>query len=137
MSRTYRFTPEANEGQSARWNRRHFERQGWTTSRREELAFRCRQCKLMVWPPASGGRHRNHCPYCLISRHVDGTTPGDRASTCGGTMAPKGTFTRPNGEHVLVHRCLTCVFERHNRVASDDDFHLVLSLPRLKRRVPK
>jgi hypothetical protein len=44
-------------------------------------------------------------------------------------MAPIGAFTRPKGEHVIVHRCLACGFERHNRIAADDDFDLVLRLP--------
>ena len=52
-------------------------------------------------------------------------------------MAPVGAFTRPNGEHVIVHRCLTCGFERHNRIAADDDFELVLALPLVKPRRPK
>jgi hypothetical protein len=60
---------------------------------------------------------------------VDDKTPGDRASACGGSMAPIGAFTRPNGEHVLVHQCLTCGFERYNRIAADDDFALVEALP--------
>ena len=44
-------------------------------------------------------------------------------------MEPIGAFTRPKGEHVIVHHCLTCGFERHNRIAGDDDFELVLKLP--------
>ena len=76
-----------------------------------------------------GGKHRNHCPYCLYSRHVDGRASGDRAGACGGLMAPVGAFVRPKGEHVVVHRCLGCGFERYNRIAADDDFALVLSLP--------
>ena len=96
--------------------------------------FRCRNCKLIVGPLHSGGHHRNHCPYCLWSRHVDGKTPGDRASVCGGAMAPIGTFTRPKGEWVLLHRCLSCGFERHNRVAGDDLFDLVMALPRVNAR---
>ena len=83
----------------------------------------------MVGPVPYGGRHRNHCPYCLYSRHVDGRIPGDRAGDCGGAMAPTGAFVRPKGEHVVVHRCLVCGFERYNRIAADDDFDLVLSLP--------
>lgn len=81
-----------------------------------------------------GGKHRNHCPYCLYSRHVDGGVPGDRASTCRSSMEPIGAFERRNGEHVVVHRCLACRFERHNRIASDDDFALVMSLPDIERR---
>ncbi len=80
-------------------------------------------------PLPSGGHNRNHCPYCLYSRHVDAERSGDRASTCLGPMAPIGAFQRPNGEHVLVHRCERCGFERFNRIQADDDFDLVLSLP--------
>ncbi len=77
---------------------------------------------------------RNHCPFCLYSRHVDESTPGDRASDCNSSMAPVGAFTRPKGEHVIVHRCLGCGFERYCRIAADDDFDLVLSLPEVEAR---
>lgn len=55
-------------------------------------------------------------------------------STCGESMEPIGYFQRPNGEHVIVHRCFGCEFERFNRIAADDDFELVLSLPELSPR---
>jgi hypothetical protein len=100
-----------------------------TPRRHREKPFRCTHCKAMVGPLPSGGKHRNHCPYCLHSRHVDGRVPGDRASTCFGSMAPVGAFARRNGEHVIVHRCLSCRFERYNRIAADDYFELVLTLP--------
>lgn len=96
--------------------------------------FRCTHCRNMVGDLPSGGRNRNHCPICLYSRHVDERTPGDRASACGGAMAPAGAFTRPKGEHVIVHRCLGCGFERYCRIAADDDFDLVLSLPVVEPR---
>lgn len=96
--------------------------------------FRCRHCRTFVGLLPSGGRHRNHCPHCLYSRHVDGRRPGDRASDCGGSMEPRGAFRRRNGEHVLVHRCLSCGFERYNRIAADDDFVLVLRLPAVEPR---
>jgi hypothetical protein len=102
--------------------------------------FRCRHCRLIVGPAPWGGPnggHRNHCPYCLHSRHVDGKTPGDRASACGASMAPVGVFARGKGEHVIVHRCLGCGFERHCRVAADDDFEAMLALPAVKPRVKK
>lgn len=92
-------------------------------------SFRCGHCKRFIGPLPSGGRQRNHCPYCLYSRHVDDKRPGDRASACRSLMVPTGAFQRPNGEHVLVHRCLGCGFERFNRIAADDDFELVLALP--------
>ena len=58
-------------------------------------------------------------------------------STCGSSMGPIGHFQRPNGEYVLVHRCFGCDFERFNRVAADDDFDLVLSLPALPPRTSR
>jgi hypothetical protein len=84
---------------------------------------------MLVGPVPYGGKQRNHCPYCLYSRHVDGRKPGDRAGDCGGSMAPIGVFLHPNGEEVVVHRCLNCDFDRYNRVAADDDVELVARLP--------
>jgi hypothetical protein len=36
---------------------------------------------------------------------------------------------------VLVHRCLGCGFERHNRVAADDDAAEVMRLPVVTARI--
>lgn len=83
--------------------------------------FKCGHCRTFVGPPISGGRHRNHCPLCLYSRHVDRQTPGDRLSDCRSLMEPVGTWFRRNGEQVIVHRCLGCDVERHCRVAADDN----------------
>lgn len=90
--------------------------------------FICGNCGNQVEPIRFGGSYRNHCPRCLFSRHVDGDVPGDRASPCGGLMAPVAVFTRRNGEHVVVHKCQKCGLERFNRIAGDDDFDLVTSL---------
>jgi hypothetical protein len=102
-----------------------------------EEVFKCKHCRRFVCPPACGGRHRNHCPFCLYSRHVDDRKPGDRMSTCGYTMEPVGRFQRPNGEYVIIHRCHGCAFERFNRIAADDDFDLVLSLPEQPARTSR
>ena len=92
-------------------------------------SFKCRHCRAFVGPTITGGRHRNHCPLCLHSRHVDGKRPGDRASECGSLMAPVARFDRPDGEAMLVHRCLGCGFERPNRLAADDSILLLTRLP--------
>lgn len=91
--------------------------------------FRCGRCRVFVGPTVSGGRHRNHCPLCLTSRHVDHRRPGDRASPCRALMAPVGTFFRPKGEQVLLHCCNGCGRERYNRIAADDNPLAVLRLP--------
>jgi hypothetical protein len=92
-------------------------------------SFKCGHCRAFIGPTVSGGRHRNHCPLCLYSRHVDDRRPGDRASVCRSLMAPVGTFHRPKGEQVIVHRCLGCGLERHCRVAADDNMIGCLRLP--------
>lgn len=58
-------------------------------------------------------------------------------SACGGSMEPIGRFQRPNGEYVIVHACHGCGLERFNRIAGDDDFDLVLSLPVLPPRTSR
>lgn len=97
-------------------------------------AFTCGHCQRHVGSLPSGGHNRNHCPYCLYSRHVDAERSGDRASTCNGMMEPIGVFERPNGEEVIVHHCLKCGFERFNRVGADDDEAQVAALPRVEPR---
>jgi hypothetical protein len=125
VGKTYRRIPRSGEEQYAR--PRFVRKQRASTGE----VFKCRHCHRFVCPPAYGTHHRNHCPFCLFSRHVDDRRPGDRISACGGSMEPIGSFQRPNGEHVLVHRCLACGLERFNRIAADDDFDLVLALPSL------
>jgi hypothetical protein len=104
--------------------------------KREEV-FKCKHCRRFVCPLPSGGSHRNHCPFCLYSRHVDGRESGDRMSCCGASMEPIGRFQRAKGEYVIVHRCLGCEFERFNRIAADDDFELVMSLAELPSRTSR
>lgn len=99
---------------------------------REE--FKCGHCRAFIGPTVSGGRHRNHCPLCLYSRHVDRSHPGDRSSDCRSLMEPIGTVARPNGEQMVVHRCRGCATERHNRVAADDNPFALLRLPPIAPR---
>lgn len=91
--------------------------------------FKCRHCRNFIGIPPSGGRNRNHCPLCLYSLHVDGKTPGDRASDCRSSMQPIGVFYRPKGEQMVVHRCLGCGFVRYNRIAADDNPIVLAELP--------
>ncbi len=90
--------------------------------------FKCGNCGNKVLPIKYGGSYRNHCPYCLFSKHVDSDEPGDRKSGCRGLMKPVGVFTRKTGEYVIVHKCQSCGFERYNRIAGDDDFEKVTQL---------
>ena len=68
----------------------------------------------------AGTDHRNHCPNCLSSLHVD-IEPGDRESDCGGIMDPIAVWTRKNGEWAIIHRCRRCGKLSSNRIAADDN----------------
>ena len=83
-------------------------------------SFVCVVCGLSVPASAPGTKHRNHCPRCLWSRHVD-TRIGDRRSNCNEAMEPIAVASRGRGEWTLVHCCTGCGQLRTNRVAGDDD----------------
>jgi len=77
---------------------------------------------------APGTRHRNHCPSCLWSRHLDADAPGDRAAPCAGSMEPIAVSVRDDGEWALVHRCTTCAAVSVNRIAGDDNAFALMRL---------
>ena len=89
--------------------------------RRRTSSFRCGHCHLDVSLDAPGTAHRNHCPTCLWSRHLDDDTPGDRDAECGSLMEPIGITVRGDGEWVVVHRCAGCDEIHLNRTAGDDN----------------
>ncbi len=89
--------------------------------------FICKVCGKSVAPEGAGSNHRNHCPHCLSSLHVD-SEPGDRASLCKGIMDPIGVWVRKNGEWAIIHRCRSCGKLSSNRIAADDNPMLLLSI---------
>jgi hypothetical protein len=95
--------------------------------RNESDGFVCRRCRRAVGGEACGTRHRNHCPHCLWSLHVD-VQPGDRLQSCGGSMEPIAIWVRRDGEWAIVHRCAVCGMLRTNRVAGDDCAWAMMSL---------
>ena len=70
-------------------------------------SFTCKVCGRLVVPTGAGSDHRNHCPNCLSSLHLD-IEPGDREADCGGIMDPVGVWVRKNGEWAIIHRCRRC-----------------------------
>ncbi|QIS03465.1 RNHCP domain-containing protein [Nocardia brasiliensis] len=94
-------------------------------------SFRCVGCRMDVSVTAPGTAHRNHCPHCLTSRHLDRRVPGDRAASCRGRMAAVSMCTRDDGEWLLVHQCLHCGALKTNRIAGDDN---ALALMRIALR---
>ncbi|MDX2775747.1 RNHCP domain-containing protein [Streptomyces caniscabiei] len=101
--------------------------------RREEQAggFKCAHCRRwVVINPFIGTANRNHCNYCLWSKHVD-IKKGDRKEDCHGGMEPVGlTFKQEGfgrqGELMLIHQCAACRHFSINRIAADDSNEEVL-----------
>jgi hypothetical protein len=96
-----------------------------------ESGFTCRHCTNYVTcaPEIAGVQNRNHCPYCLWSRHLDGAAAGDRRSACRATMRPVGLTTKRSrnkyarerdGELMIIHQCTVCAKLVLNRIAADD-----------------
>jgi ribosome biogenesis GTPase len=90
-------------------------------------SFTCQVCGSLVIPEGAGSRHRNHCPKCLSSIHVD-IEPGDRASMCKGVMEPISVWVRKGGEWAIIHRCRICGELSSNRIAADDNPLLLMSI---------
>ena len=90
-------------------------------------SFVCKVCGRTVLPENAGSSHRNHCPNCLSSLHVD-DEPGDRAAECGGIMDPVAVWVRKGGEWAIVHRCRRCSTLHSNRIAADDNPMKLMSI---------
>ena len=95
--------------------------------RSTETGFTCAHCGRDVIAEVPGTKHRNHCPWCLWSLHLD-DRPGDRAAYCGGDMEPVAVEVRKDGEWALVHRCRACGVLGANRIAGDDNAMVLMSL---------
>lgn len=70
---------------------------------------------------------RNHCRKCLSSLHVD-VFPGDRACDCHGILLPIGLEYKGGEPQQIVFRCKKCGKLSRNKIASDDDREMILSL---------
>ncbi|MGH8774482.1 MAG: RNHCP domain-containing protein [Jiangellaceae bacterium] len=99
-------------------------------------SFRCGHCGVAVALDAPGTSHRNHCPSCLWSRHLDRNAPGDRDAKCPGGMEPIAVTVRGEGRWVLIHRCLDCGRLRLNRTAGDDSAFELMRLAALPLTMP-
>ena len=93
--------------------------------------FKCQHCGCYVSTARflAGVGNRNHCPYCLWSRHLDFFEAGDRLAACKAPMRPVGLTMKnsrnkyartASGELMLVHLCTDCDRISINRIAADD-----------------
>lgn len=84
-------------------------------------SFTCENCGKEVEKHPEGSA-RNHCPFCLHSKHLDKDFPWDRASECGWVMQPVWIDHKKNKWYMIKHRCKKCSKEILNKVAPDDNF---------------
>ncbi len=89
--------------------------------------FVCENCGKKV--KKLGYSCRNHCPYCLYSKHVD-KNPGDREENCHGMLKPIGIEINSKKGYVIVFKCIKCGQIRKNKVAEDDDMEKIYQLVR-------
>ena len=69
---------------------------------------------------------RDHCPYCLYSKHLD-INPGDRLNTCHGLLKPIA-IEKFKDSYKIVYKCCKCGMIHKNIMANDDDMNLIIEL---------
>ena len=92
------------------------------TMREEE--FICENCKNNV--TKLNYTARDHCPYCLYSKHVD-INPGDRQNTCHGLLKPI-SIEKFKNTYKIIYKCEKCNQIHKNIMATDDDYNIIIEL---------
>lgn len=69
---------------------------------------------------------RDHCPYCLYSKHVD-INPGDRLNNCLGLLKPID-IEKYRNTYKLIYKCSKCNQIHKNIVATDDNMNIIIQL---------
>lgn len=69
---------------------------------------------------------RDHCPYCLYSKHVD-INPGDRLNECRGLLKPI-EIEKFKNTYKIIYKCEKCNRIHKNIIAGDDDINLIIEL---------
>ena len=87
--------------------------------------FVCEVCKKQVSKLEYTAR--DHCPYCLSSKHLD-INPGDRNANCGGILIPVDIEKGKKDIYKIIYKCNKCGEMKKNKVANDDDFDKILEI---------
>ena len=69
---------------------------------------------------------RDHCPYCLYSKHVD-INPGDRLNTCHGLLKPID-IEKYKDTYKIIYECTKCHKIHKNIMAKDDNMDIIIEL---------
>ena len=87
-------------------------------------SFICENCNKLV--NKLGYSARDHCPYCLYSKHVD-INPGDRKNTCHGMLKPID-IEKFKDTYKIIYKCIKCEELHKNIMANDDDMDIIIEL---------
>lgn len=90
--------------------------------------FICEHCGKEVLP--LGYTSRDHCPYCLYSKHVD-INPGDRENTCRGLLKPIG-IEKYKDTYKILYKCDKCKKDHKNIIAKDDDMNEIINISNIQ-----
>ena len=72
---------------------------------------------------------RDHCNYCLYSKHVD-IMPGDRMNNCKGLLIPVG-IEKFKSTYKIIYKCQKCNQIHKNIIEDDDDFDKIIELSKI------
>lgn len=86
--------------------------------------FICENCNIKV--SKLGYTSRDHCPYCLYSKHVD-INPGDRLNSCNGLLVPIG-IEKYRDTYKIIYKCNKCNNIHKNIIAKDDSIDKIIEI---------
>lgn len=86
--------------------------------------FVCENCQKQV--EKLNYTARDHCPFCLYSKHVD-INPGDRQNTCQGLLKPI-SIEKFKNTYKIIYKCQKCNKSHKNIMAIDDNYSLIIEL---------
>ncbi len=89
--------------------------------------FICEKCGKEV--PSLKYTSRDHCPYCLYSKHVD-INPGDRNNPCKGLLKPI-EIEKYKDTYKIVYKCNKCNEIHKNIMAKDDDIDEIIKVSQI------
>ena len=69
---------------------------------------------------------RDHCPYCLCSKHVD-INPGDMSNECLGILEPID-IEKFKQTYKIIYKCRKCGKVHKNIMANDDDLNVIIEI---------
>ena len=86
--------------------------------------FTCEHCGKLI--NKLNYTARDHCNYCLYSKHVD-INPGDRKNTCQGLLVPI-SIEKFKDTYKIIYKCNKCHKMHKNIIANDDNMDEIIRL---------